>query len=104
MRTPSPSRAPASTIAVAWTSHFGIIRIQDHGADFRLGHDLTIHLRFAVEPPGASAAADLLYMVVQLVSRQNRLAELGAVYPHEIHELGLVGGVEVADAECARRL
>src|SRR5689334_20093860 len=103
MRTPSPRRAPFSTIAVAWTSHFGIIRIQDHGADFRLGHNLTIYLPFAVEPPGATAAADLPHMIVQQVSRQHRLAELGAVDPHEIHELGLVGGVEVADAECAGR-
>src|SRR4026208_1213818 len=85
MRTPSPSRAPDSTMAVAWTSHFGIIRIQDHGADLGLGHHLTVHLGLAIEPPGAAAAAHLAHMIVQLVARQHRLAELGAVYPHEIY-------------------
>src|SRR5581483_1287027 len=104
IRTSSPSRAPASTIAVAWTSHLGIIRIQDHGADLGLGHHLTVHFRLAVEAPRTSAAAQLLHMIVQLVARQHRLAELGAVYPHEIHELGFVGDVEVADAQGARRL
>ena len=63
----------------------------DHGADLGLGHDLTVDLRFAVEPPGAAAAADFLHMIVQLVARQHRLAELGAVDPHEIDELRLVG-------------
>src|SRR5215831_937395 len=104
MRTPSPRRAPFSTIAVAWTSHFGIIRIQDHGADFRLSHNLTIDLRFAVKPPSTPAAAHLPHMVVQLIAWQYRLAELGAINPHEINELGLVGGVEVGDAQRPGRL
>src|SRR5581483_2228020 len=103
-RTPSPSLAPASTIAVACTSHFGIIRIQDHGADLSLGHHLTVHLRLTVESPGPAAAPHLAHMVVQLVAGQHRLAELGAVDPHEIDELRLVGRVEVADAQGARRL
>src|SRR4026207_168982 len=104
MRTPSPSRAPDSTMAVAWTSHFGIIRIQDHGADLGLGHHLPVHLGLAIEPPGAAAAAHLAHMIVQLIARQHRLAELGAVYPHEIYELRLVGGVGVADAQRTGRL
>src|SRR5262249_55893981 len=104
MRTPSPRRAPFSTIAAGWTSHFGIIRIQDHGADFRLGHNLTIDLRFAVKAPSAPAAAHLSHMIVQLITRQYGSAELGAINPHEIYELGLIGGVEVGNAERPGRL
>src|SRR5215472_1824291 len=104
MRTPSPRRAPISTMAVGWTSHFGIIRIQDHGADFRLGHNLTIDLRLTVEPPGAPAAAHFPHMIVQLIARQYRPAELGAINSHEIYELRLVGGVEIGHAQCPRRL
>ena len=85
-----PRRSPS-----AWhLSHFGIacadLRI-DQRADLGLGHDLAVHLGLAVEAPGAAAAADLAHMVVQLVAGQHRLAELGAVDPHEIDELRLVG-------------
>src|SRR5262245_60038683 len=104
MRTPSPSRAPGSTMAVAWTSHLGIIRIQDHGAHLGLRHHLPVDLGLAVEAPGATAAAHLAHMIMQQVARHHRFAELGAIYPHEIDELGLVGDVEVADAQSARGL
>src|SRR5687767_1381436 len=76
IRTPSPRRAPTSTMAVGCTSDFGIIRIQDHGADLGLGHGLAVDLGLAVEAPRTAAAAHLLHMIVQQVAGQHGLAEL----------------------------
>src|SRR5262245_47519055 len=104
IRTSSPRAAPSSMTAVGCTLGCDIFLIQDHGADFGLGHDLPVDLGLAVEAPRASAAANLPHMVVQLIAREHGLAELGAVYPHEIHELRLVAGAQVMHAQRAGRL
>src|SRR6516165_8545537 len=84
MRTSSPSRAPASTAAVACTlprailSFFLIfVGVDDHGTDLGLRHQLSIDLGLAVEAPRLAAAAYLAHVIVQLVAGQHRLAEFG---------------------------
>ena len=103
MRTPSASARPVLHDGGGVDLRFsGIVPIQDHGAHLGLRHHLAVDLGLAVEAPGAAAAADLLHVVVQLVSRQHGLAELGAVDAHEVDELRLVGGIR-GDARTARR-
>src|SRR5262245_49813976 len=97
--TSSASSAPVSTIAVGCTLELGIIGIQNHGADLGFGDHLPIDFGFAIKPPSAAAAANLAHMVVKVVAGQHGLAELGAVYPHEIDELRLVIGLEIRNAQ-----
>src|SRR5262245_31781772 len=97
--TSSASSAPGSTIAVGCTLQLGIILIQDHGTDLGLRHHLPVDLGLAIKSPGASAAANLAHMVVKVIAGQHGFAELGAVYPHKIHELRLVVGAEVGHTQ-----
>src|SRR6185436_11487943 len=100
MRTPSPSLAPSSMMAVAWTCGRSPIRlgreragfgaVGQHGADLGFGHHLAVDAGFAEEAPDAAARPDLADVKMQRIARQHRLAELGLVDAHEIDEVGAV--------------
>src|SRR5690606_37814633 len=62
---------------------------------------MTIDPRLTVEPPHASPAAELADMIVELIARHYRPAELGLVDPHEIDDLGIVVLAEARDAKRA---
>src|SRR5690606_12696860 len=79
-------------------------RVRDHRADLCLRHDMTIDSRLTVEPPYASPAAELADMIVELIARHYRPAELRLVDPHEIDDLRIVILAEARDAKRAGRL
>ena len=58
------------------------------GADLRLGDGLSVDLCLPEETPYATAIAHLADMIVQLVTWKYGFAELGAIYAHEVDELG----------------
>src|SRR3954463_1856982 len=83
MRTPAPSRAPPSIRAVGWMiGSIPLVRHQ-HGADFRLGNERAVHLRFAPVPPHVPAVVELAHVVLDPVAGRDGLAELRLVDGHE---------------------
>src|SRR5690606_7729295 len=89
--TPSPRSAPDSTMAVGWICASAILArkglrlrgVDDHGADLRLGGNLSIDLRLAEETPGTAAAANLAHVEAKLITRHHGPAELRLVDAHE---------------------
>src|SRR5690606_35875695 len=99
-------------MAVGWISasailahkSLGLGRIDDHGADLRLGSHPPVDLRLAEKATSAAAAADLADMEVNLVARHDGLAELGLVDAHEIDELRAIAFTEAVHAQGPGRL